>query len=405
MLANHISEYNHYDLFCKWGLDGASGQSTYKQRYESLDDSNNDSSIFMSNLVPIELRVANSDVVIWHNERSSSTRFCRPIKFEFKRETTEVIKEEVEEIESQIRSIIPSKCDNGITVNHTMVMTMVDGKVCNAVTDTTSTMRCYICNITSKDTNNLQKVYSIPTKNENLKFGISPLHARIRCMECLLHISYNLPFKKWKAVTQEQIQLKKDKKALLQNKFKIKLGLIIDVVKQGTTNDGNTARRFFENPTLTAEITGLDESLIRRFVVILQAIASGEKINVVNFSAYAKETAELYVHLYNWYYMPITVHKILIHGVEIIKYAILPIGQLSEEAQEANNKKFKMYRERHSRKMSRLLTNKDILNSLLIASDPLISSLQGSMKVKNKKKPLSEEVKNLLICDITEENE
>lgn len=131
---------------------------------------------FLCQILSIELRVADSDVVIWHNKRSSSTRFCRPIKFEFKRETTEVIKEEVEEIESQIRSIIPSKCDNGITVNHTMVMTMV--KICNAVTDTTSTMRCYICNITSKDINNLQYVYSIPTKNENLKFGISPLHMR-----------------------------------------------------------------------------------------------------------------------------------------------------------------------------------------------------------------------------------
>lgn len=181
-------------------------------------------------------------------------------------------------------------------------------------------------------------------------------------MECLLHISYNLPFKKWKAVTQEQIQLKNNNKSLLQNKFKTKLGLIIDVVKQGTgiTNDGNSAMRFFENPALTAEITGLDENLIRRFAVILQAIASGEKINTINFSAYAKETAELYVHLYNWYYMPITVHRILIHGVEIIRYAILPIGQLFEEAQEANNKKFKMYRERHSRKMSRLLINTDI---------------------------------------------
>ena len=39
-----------------------------------------------------------------------------------------------------------------------------------------------------------------------------------------------------------------------------------------------------------------------------------------------------------------TIHKVLIHGPTIIDKAILPIGQLGEEAQEANNKMFKWYR-------------------------------------------------------------
>ena len=40
--------------------------------------------------------------------------------------------------------------------------------------------------------------------------------------------------------------------------FKKKVGLIIDVPKPGygTTNDGNSARRFFSNPKLSAKITG-----------------------------------------------------------------------------------------------------------------------------------------------------
>lgn len=52
------------------------------------------------------------------------------------------------------------------------------------------------------------------------------------------------------------------------------------------------------------------------------------------------DTAKLYVQLYPWYPMTPTVHKILIHGATVIENALLPIGQLSEEAAEARNKHF-----------------------------------------------------------------
>lgn len=48
------------------------------------------------------------------------------------------------------------------------------------------------------------------------------------------------------------------RKKSIQDKFRDKLGLIVDSIKPGygTTNDGNTARRFFNNPQISAEITG-----------------------------------------------------------------------------------------------------------------------------------------------------
>jgi hypothetical protein len=36
-------------------------------------------------------------------------------------------------------------------------------------------------------------------------------------------------------------------------------------------------------------------------------------------------------------------HKMLIHGAIVIENALLPIGQLSEEAAEARNKYFRLY--------------------------------------------------------------
>lgn len=78
--------------------------------------------------------------------------------------------------------------------------------------------------------------------------------------------------------------------------------------------------------------------------------------------------------------MPTSVHKILIHGHEIIGNFLLPIGQLSEEAQEARNKDFKNYRSNFSRRCPRVHTNEDIFHLLLISSDPLITSLRKSAR-------------------------
>jgi len=72
-----------------------------------------------------------------------------------------------------------------------------------------------------------------------------------------------------------------------------------------------------------------------------QVVCSGQKIDADKFEKYALNTAELYISLYHWYFMPPTVHKMLIHGGEIIRRALVPIGWLSEEAQEARNKDYR----------------------------------------------------------------
>lgn len=94
----------------------------------------------------------------------------------------------------------------------------------------------------------------------------------------------------------------------------------------GTTNDGNTARRFFKNAEKSAEITGINLDLIQRFGVILSALSSGYEINVNAFEVYSLETARRFVKLYPWFYMPSSIHKILIHGADVIQHALLPIG-------------------------------------------------------------------------------
>jgi len=80
---------------------------------------------------------------------------------------------------------------------------MIDGKICNALTQTTSTQKCYLCGSTSKDFNDIDRMIRSKIVTENLQYGISVLHGWIRFFECLLHLAYKLPIKKWQARSEE----------------------------------------------------------------------------------------------------------------------------------------------------------------------------------------------------------
>lgn len=211
-----------------------------------------------------------------------------------------------------------------------------------------------------------------------------------------LHISYKLGIKKWQSRDEENKKDIEMRKTNVQKGFCQQLGLLIDQPKQGygNTNDGNTARRFFENSEISALITGIDLNLINRFHVILQVITCGFEIHVPKYAAYCLETARLFVYLYPWFYMPTTVHKLLIHSARIIETSCFPIAQMSKKAQESCNKYIKKYRQEFARKSSRIKNMEDVFYRLLVSSDPLITSIR---KLTTKKiKTLDSEAIKLL---------
>lgn len=370
-------------LISKWGFDGASNQSRYKQKMEGEQD---DSSIFMTSLVPLKL--TDGDDTLWTNPKPCSTLYCRPVQFTFVKESEAVVIDLKRQMDDEINALSSTECSNDSRVTHQLMMTMIDAKVCTYLSEARSNATCYLCLAKPTEMNRLDAVTSKSVYSDMYEFGLSSLHARINCMECLLRIAYRLDFKQWAARSNEHKEMLQTRKKNIQNRFKDELSLLIDIVKQGsgTTNDGNTARKFFEFPNKTAAITGLDEDLIKRFAVILQTITSGERINVIKFKDFARKTAEKYVELYDWYYMSSTVHKLLIHGADIIeKNDIVPIGALSEEASESRNKDFRKFREHHSRKRSRQDSNQDILNMLLVSSDPFISAQRPRLDTKRKR--------------------
>ena len=206
-----LSELN---FILKWGCDGTSGQSNYKPNF--IDSETCDDSIFLISFVPLQLNSSKiPNLIIWKNPRPSSPRFCQPIKIQFLKETSQATINEVNIIQEEVKNLISSKIKIGsktISVNYQLCFTMVDGKVCNSMTNTTSVLRCFIYQVTSKKFINIDEVFKSPIKEENLLFGISSLHAWIRFFECILHLSYKLTIKKWQNRTQDNLAVDTRKK-------------------------------------------------------------------------------------------------------------------------------------------------------------------------------------------------
>lgn len=381
---------NNLVLIGKWGFDGSSGYNEYKQRFNS--NTLQDNSLFVTSYVPLQLVTKSAKPedakIIWKNPRPSSTRYCRPIRFQFKKETSEVCIAERDYFKQKIDMLKHteySKFEKKIYVEHKLQLTMVDGKVCNSLSQTSSA-KCYICKANPKEMNDIEACLQKVVHKENYEFGLSPLHSYIRFFEYFIHVAYRLDLKKWQIRSTDEKNKFMDRKREIQSKFRSEMGLLVDRPRpggSGTSNDGNTARRFFNNPGLAAKITGVDEGLITRCAVLLQAMTSGYKINIDKFKIFALDTAKALVEKYPWFYLPPSVHKILLHASAVIEDAIVSIGELSEEAAEAKNKDIKRYRLQHTRKISRIATNTDLLNILLLSSDPFIS---GQRKLPRKKK-------------------
>lgn len=91
----------------------------------------------------------------------ASTIYCRPIKIKFTKESSDVSKAEKNQIDGQIRNLHPTEIHhlNRIKhIRHKLVFSMVDGKVCNAISKTISSQKCYLCDATYKMFNNIDGI-------------------------------------------------------------------------------------------------------------------------------------------------------------------------------------------------------------------------------------------------------
>ena len=251
-------------------MDGASGQQTTRQKWsddsvnedlieEEVEDiyveeieifgevlgteaaavknisEKSDKTVFSISFVPLQLK-ANGDL-IWVNETPSSVYYCRPIKFEFTKEETDYVRRQYEyytEILEKEEHYTFKIEEYNFKIKYDLKCTMIDGKICNMLTNQRSTRSCNICKVGPSNINNLHYIYENCKFEESFyRFGISTLHCWIRCFEYILHLSYNLDIKKGSVTSKEDKQIKEDKKKEVQNLLKKRLSILVDVVKQG----------------------------------------------------------------------------------------------------------------------------------------------------------------------------
>jgi len=86
--------------------------------------------MFISSLVPLQLHsAAYQKTVIWHN----------PIRTQYKKETTALSQEVNQYTEEQISEIQQTQittANKAIYIKHEMILTVIDGEICNAVLST-----------------------------------------------------------------------------------------------------------------------------------------------------------------------------------------------------------------------------------------------------------------------------
>lgn len=182
-----------------------------------------DSSVFICSFISIKIFSNENGEVLWNNDSPSSTRFCRPIEFKFVKEEKTVVKTIVEKIKEEISSLIPSVSEEGILMKHTLLFTMIDNKICNIMTNTLSSMKCYLCGASPKEMNDLNSMKRKIMKDEYFSFGLSSLHCWIRCFECLLHISYRINIKCWAVRNESHKREVEQRKSKIQTAFRTRV--------------------------------------------------------------------------------------------------------------------------------------------------------------------------------------
>ncbi|CAH1983782.1 unnamed protein product [Acanthoscelides obtectus] len=236
----------------------------------------------------------------------------RPIKFLFKKENADLVRNTEREIITKIENLIDieikTKEGHSYIIEVDMMLTMLDGRVLNVLSETNSTMECIICGATAKDMNTLPGINRPPDVDNYLPVWFVNFTLLDSFSECLLHIGYRLPIKSWQVRGPEDKAIVEANKKRIQAEFRAKLSLIVDKPKPGygSSNDGNTARIFFHNPQTSSDITGVDRELIEKFAIILGVLASGCAIDMEKFASLLEEARNLYIHLYKFYNMPNT---------------------------------------------------------------------------------------------------
>jgi ABC-type multidrug transport system fused ATPase/permease subunit len=231
------------------------------------------------------------------------------------------LREEIAQIKAEIDNLRPmdwSTDDLGFVIRFQGILCLCDGKVVNVLTDNNSSLRCPFCHATPTQMSNPDGIFEILPSALNL-LCLSILHFGLRSFELLMNIGFIQDFRQWQvrkgSLNEAQYSFRKKK---IQAAYKLK-GLNIFEPRSdgsGTSNDGNTARRCFDDHEFFAKQCNVPMDLV--FIGIV--LASGLPIDPDKFSEFCKKTQNIYFDNVSWYRPSASLHKILEHTDLVLRY-------------------------------------------------------------------------------------
>lgn len=201
-------QFTHEDLSnCvinfSYGFDGSSG---YKNTHQVMEEENETNathlSLFLTSVTLLSINFVDTGKK-WLNATPQSTRFCRPLRMSFEKETKESILRERDRVQNEITNLVDHKYqyDPNIpasNISFDLKLTGVDGKCLNAFLHIRSTVCCPICTINYNAYHlGLHPNVDCSAQPGHLMFGLGLLHCNIRTLEFLLTLSYKLLEKSW----------------------------------------------------------------------------------------------------------------------------------------------------------------------------------------------------------------
>ena len=395
----------------KWGFDGTLGGSVYREGTGSGED-NNVENILLSQMAFLELRCLETGELVTRNQFANSASGMRPLRISFEPESVENVRQEHERLTLEAAAVTPVDIEEGVSVEFEDFPTLFDGKALAYIYGEASQV-CHLCGHGPVEMSIPGKAHPI-TNQEGKRNGLTNLHAEPRFMEFCLHICYYLSWSHWsiRAANEEERLGIEDRKCSAHWVLYFFLGIQVHKVKKtgGTSNDGNTARVFFQNPELTADLLELPREFVCALALLWKLIRCTHELDLEKVKlAVERFKASFWGNFRDasntkrgrdgitWFYIASSVHRLSEHLVELLEACPMPPGMLSEEGSESNNKIVRFIREHLTRKMSRRETMEDLMHRLIAVSDPLVLHYNREEVLKHRaKRPVDPELAEFL---------
>lgn len=384
MLDEDISEYvtrdsfgdDHLDVYVytKGGIDASGLHPEMKQ-----EGANIGGTILGSwfTILQVVGKVNGSSTTYFDNPLCKSSLGSRPLRLNYSKEDKTAVQAEIERLKSEIKELEPLKWSNRVTFHFDVRISMVDQKDVTYWVDETYMAKCPLCKKVHGEWDCDDCIVVDEKSLETINhLAASILHFGINCTKHLINLGYRQDIKTYNI--RAHLKPQSDaRKLLIQEQYLSGKGLMIDFVKQGmgTTHDGNTARRIFEDPAFAEEVLGTPADLVEDLNDYWTLFKASFPVCPDKVQAFGLRIRDKYKRYFPWGHMPSHLHKLLVHGhlyIRALPSDTLVIGQYSEENLEAAHKTLRRVERENSRQFSRKMRLTDVMKRMLDLSDMVI---------------------------------